>query len=75
MELQAGALPGKEWFRSIQQMALVLSVPLFILFVLDLYNRDKWRKFSFHLIIFGPFAGWAIVVATDFRTGLIFGTV
>jgi|GEM_PF-398866 len=74
MELQADALPGKEGFRSIQQIALVLSVPLFILFVLDLYNRDKWRKISSHLIIFGPFVGWAIVVATDFRTGLIYAS-
>ena len=72
MELQAHTLPDKEWFRGIQQISLVLSVPLFILFVLDLYNRDKWRKLSSHLIIFGPFAGWAIVIATDFRTGLIY---
>lgn len=72
MELQEDGLGGKELFRNIQQIALVLSVPLFVLFVLDLYHRDKWLKLPFHLLIFGPFVGWATLIATDYHTGLVF---
>lgn len=71
MELQVDALDEKEIFRNIQQIVLVLSVPLFIMFVLDLYHRDKWLKLFSHFLIFSPFISWAILIGTDFRTGLI----
>lgn len=74
LEMRAGTLADKLFYRSIEQTSLVFMVPLMVLFVLDLYGQDLWMKPLRTAALLGLFAVWPVLIWTDSRWHLIFNS-
>lgn len=74
-EKSSYVLEEKFVFRSVQQTALLLMVPLFILFVQELTRHDKVIKARWKLALFSVFIFWALLIWLDPYLHIVYNTV
>ncbi len=65
LELGSESLDAKLWFRNMERTALVFHVPFMVLFVIDLYGKDKLLSGLKRAILFLVFIGWSAFIWTD----------
>jgi len=75
LEKSSYLLQDKFIFRSMQQTALILMVPLFILFVQDFINPHKTVKTRWRLALFSVFIFWALLIWFDPYLHIVFYSV
>jgi len=75
LELNSALLEDKLIYRNLEQTALLLTVPLVVLFVWDLRNRNDRRLPRGYMLFLSVFAAWAVLVWTNPLHHLIYHEV
>lgn len=75
LELNSSELSTKLIYRNLEQTALIMTVPFVILFVLDLYDKNKREHTLGRLSLLAVFATVALLCWTNPYHALIYGDV